>query len=348
MSLVSAKNGLVALLRGRGRQTTTPPHAAIIRTPDEQSSLLNNNNVNGNDYGVGSSSSSSRRNRRDEDEDDDDDDLESQASTLGSCCSGTSARFISDATIGLSDGLTVPFALTAGLSALSDTRIVIYGGMAELIAGAISMGLGGYLGAKSEAASYDETLAQTNALIETDPQGTAAAVRSVFEPYDLPKATLDGLTDHITASPDLAGFLMKFQRKFFFSPLLSPAFFFYYYLDCEAEPSSSRAFLSGLTIAMGYFLGGLLPLLPYLCVPRNDLATGFAISVAVMAVALFSFGYAKTCMVCGWRGPRSVRQGLVGGLQMVVVGGAAAASAMLLVKLFNSFSDGDVPGPSSV
>lgn len=207
-------------------------------------------------------------------------------------------------------------------------------------------------------ASYDETLAQTNALIQTDPQGTAAAVRSVFEPYDLPKATLDGLTDHITASPDLAGFLMKFQRKFFLSFFFVSFFFDRLVLlsdlttnqqtDCEAEPSSSRAFLSGLTIAMGYFLGGLLPLLPYLCVPRDDLAAGFAISVAVMAVALFSFGYAKTCMVCGWRGPRSVRQGLVGGLQMVVVGGAAAASAMLLVKLFNSFADGDEPGPSSV
>jgi hypothetical protein len=60
------------------------------------------------------------------------------------------ARVISDATIGLSDGLTVPFALTAGLSALGNTKVVIYGGFAELIAGAISMGLGGYLGAKSE------------------------------------------------------------------------------------------------------------------------------------------------------------------------------------------------------
>src|SRR5205814_1814734 len=61
------------------------------------------------------------------------------------------ARVISDATIGLSDGLTVPFALTAGLSALGNTRVVIYGGLAELMAGAISMGLGGYVGAKSEA-----------------------------------------------------------------------------------------------------------------------------------------------------------------------------------------------------
>jgi vacuolar iron transporter family protein len=85
------------------------------------------------------------------------DDLESQ-DTISSSEKGAEkktfkvdARIISDATIGLSDGLTVPFALTAGLSALGNTRVVIYGGLAELIAGAISMGLGGYLGAKSEA-----------------------------------------------------------------------------------------------------------------------------------------------------------------------------------------------------
>jgi hypothetical protein len=84
-------------------------------------------------------------------------DVESQ-DTISSSEKGTvkkafkvDARIISDATIGLSDGLTVPFALTAGLSALGNTRVVIYGGLAELIAGAISMGLGGYLGAKSEA-----------------------------------------------------------------------------------------------------------------------------------------------------------------------------------------------------
>jgi VIT1/CCC1 family predicted Fe2+/Mn2+ transporter len=84
-------------------------------------------------------------------------DVESQHSDSSSSRSSSKrpfkidARLISDATIGLSDGLTVPFALTAGLSALGNTKIVIYGGIAELLAGAISMGLGGYLGAKSEA-----------------------------------------------------------------------------------------------------------------------------------------------------------------------------------------------------
>lgn len=77
-------------------------------------------------------------------------DLEAQCASRTSRWPRIDARVVSDATIGLSDGLTVPFALTAGLSALGNTRVVIYGGLAELIAGAISMGLGGYLGAKSE------------------------------------------------------------------------------------------------------------------------------------------------------------------------------------------------------
>lgn len=77
-------------------------------------------------------------------------DIESQTSPCAKKAFKIDARIISDATIGLSDGLTVPFALTAGLSALGNTQVVIYGGLAELIAGAISMGLGGYLGAQSE------------------------------------------------------------------------------------------------------------------------------------------------------------------------------------------------------
>ncbi|KFX99523.1 hypothetical protein O988_03808, partial [Pseudogymnoascus sp. VKM F-3808] len=96
------------------------------------------------------------------------------------------ARLISDATIGLSDGLTVPFALTAGLSALGDTKVVIYGGLAELVAGAISMGLGGWLGAKSELASYNATEAQTAARIASAPATLHDELTALFEPYDIP------------------------------------------------------------------------------------------------------------------------------------------------------------------
>lgn len=104
---------------------------------------------------------------------------------------------------------------------------------------------------------------------------------------------------------------------------------------CAEEPGSSRALTSALTIALAYFLGGLVPLLPYLCVGESEVMLGLWISVGVMAVALFSFGYVKTCIVTGWEGMRCVRMGLFGGAQMVVVGGAAAGAAMGLVKLFD-------------
>ncbi|KAK0628940.1 VIT family-domain-containing protein [Bombardia bombarda] len=227
------------------------------------------------------------------------------------------ARVISDATIGLSDGLTVPFALTAGLSALGDTRIVIFGGLAELIAGAISMGLGGYLGAKSEAASYRETRSTTEKLVARDPQAAMGAIRSVLAPFAVPAQLLDDVTQHLAQCPGprVVDFLMQFQH-------------------CAEEPAGSRAVRSALTIAMGYFVGGLLPLVPYFCVSQGRLLVALYISIGVMAVALFAFGYVKTCIVSGWRGDKCMRQAVVGGVQMVFVGGAAAGAAMGLVKAF--------------
>jgi len=231
------------------------------------------------------------------------------------------ARIISDATIGLSDGLTVPFALTAGLSALGSAHVVIYGGLAELIAGAISMGLGGYLGAKSELASYKATKEETERLIETDIQGVLADVVEVFAPYNLPKHTLDDLTNHLAESPRLVDFVMQFQH-------------------CEEEPAASRALVSATTIALGYFLGGLLPLLPYFCV--DQVYTGLYISIGNMVFTLFVFGYVKTAVVMGWGGSKNIKEACFGGIQMVVVGSAAAAAAMGLVRLFNE--GGSVPG----
>lgn len=102
------------------------------------------------------------------------------------------------------------------------------------------------------------------------------------------------------------------------------------------EPASSRAFTSAITIALGYFLGGLLPLIPYFCVGKNEVYTGLYISIGVMVVALFVFGYGKTCVVTGWRGGANIRGGCYGGVQMVVVGSAAAGAAMGLVRAFQS------------
>ncbi|CAL5870250.1 uncharacterized protein PFLUO_LOCUS4485 [Penicillium psychrofluorescens] len=231
------------------------------------------------------------------------------------------ARTVSDAIIGLSDGMTVPFALTAGLSALGDTKVVVFGGMAELIAGAISMGLGGYLGAKSEEESYKATLQETQKQTVTDPGSVASTLTEIFEPYELPTELVAQLTNHLSASPMLPSFLMNFHHTL-------------------PEPSGSRAVMCALTIALGYFIGGFVPLLPYFFVGPNEAFIALRWSIATMVVALFMFGYGKTCFVTGWSGRKNLRKGLVGGLQMVLVGGVAAGSAMGLVKGFQLLASG--------
>ncbi|ELR03986.1 hypothetical protein VC83_01719 [Pseudogymnoascus destructans] len=227
-------------------------------------------------------------------------------------------RIISDAIIGLSDGLTVPFALTAGLSTLG-TRTVIFAGLAELIAGAISMGLGGYLGAVSEGESYQATVEQTQARVAKNPENVAETVSDIFIAYDVPTPLIDSLAVHLAHSPKVVDFLMAFEHT-------------------QPEPPSSRAVTCAITIAACYFAGGFLPLLPYMFVGEDEVMKGLFWSIGVMIVALFLFGYSKTCFVSGWRGKRNVMKGLWGAGQMVLVGSAAAGAAMGLVRLFDKLS----------
>jgi VIT1/CCC1 family predicted Fe2+/Mn2+ transporter len=249
-------------------------------------------------------------------------DLESQTSSRSSSSRNrqkawyqVSPRVVSDATIGLSDGLTVPFALTAGLSALGSTKVVIYGGLAELIAGAISMGLGGYLGAKSEVDSYAATVEDTRLLCRAGAGQVRERIEDALREYEFPESTMGDITECLAKSPKLLEFLMRFCTD-------------------VPEPSSNRALQSAFTIALGYFLGGLLPLLPYFFL--STIREALYVSIGVMGVALAMFGYVKTCVVVGWEGGDKVREGLQGAVQMVVVGGCAAGAAMGLVYAFNA------------
>lgn len=160
--------------------------------------------------------------------------------------------------------------------------------------------------------------ADTELLVDSDPVSVRSDIRDVFGPYALDRVALESLVDHLSSSPHLVDFLMRFHH-------------------CALEPPTNRAFTSAFTIAMGYFLGGFIPLLPYFFV--DHVLMGLYISAAVMAVALFLFGYTKTCVVTGWSGPHRVLQGAIGGVQMVVIGGVAAGAAMGLVMAFNSISN---------
>ncbi|KAF4553115.1 CCC1-like protein 2 [Elsinoe fawcettii] len=113
-----------------------------------------------------------------------------------------SPRVLADATIGLSDGLTVPFALTAGLSALGDTKVVIYGGFAELFAGAISMGVGGYLGARGECQAYNAALSTTQRDVAAESKRVDEQIHMSLAEYGLSASTLAAVTAELKSSPD--------------------------------------------------------------------------------------------------------------------------------------------------
>lgn len=223
-------------------------------------------------------------------------------------------RIISDATIGLSDGLTVPFALTAGLSALGNNNFVIYGGLAELIAGGISMGLGGYLGSKSEAEAYAAALTETKSIVDTDRDRAVDMIRSAFSRYDFPEQTVDSMAASLLVDPRLmVEFLMRFHHRL-----------------AEGDYTTSRAYVCGLTISLGYIFGGLIPLLPYVFIA--DTQRAFLSSVIVMALALFAFGWIKTSLV----GERHTWNCFMNGVQMVMLGGTAAGAAIACVKAVGS------------
>ena len=155
----------------------------------------------------------------------------------------------------------------------------------------------------------------------TDPISVSNTISEIFEPYGLPSDLVKQLSHHLSSSPMLSSFLMNFHHTM-------------------PEPSGSRAVICAMTIALGYFIGGFIPLLPYFFVGPRDAFLALRWSIATMVIALFLFGYGKTCFVSGWRGRRNIRRGWIGGLQMVLVGGVAAGSAMGLVKGFQLLAQG--------
>jgi VIT1/CCC1 family predicted Fe2+/Mn2+ transporter len=218
----------------------------------------------------------------------------------------TATNFVRDMVIGMSDGLTVPFALAAGLSgAVQSTRLILVGGLAEIAAGSIAMGLGGYLAARGDAEHYEQEQAREYREIEQIPEEEKAEVSRVFQSYGLTLAqafpVVEALSQHPKAWVD---FMMRFE------------------LGLE-EPDPSRALTSAATIAGAYVFGGLIPLSPYAVM--SNAARGLLVSAGVTLAALGLFGYLKGRFT--GTGP------LRGALQTMAIGGLAAAAAFGLAKL---------------
>lgn len=217
-------------------------------------------------------------------------------------------RVMSDVIIGLSDGLTVPFALTAGLSSLGDSKLVITGGMAELVSGAISMGLGGYLAAKSESEYYHNQVKKEKLNFFKKPELINQEAVDVLYDLGLSESTIISVIKDLDSKPkNLIDFVIKFGKG----------------LD---EPSDGREFTSALTIGLSYFLGGFVPLVPYFFC--NIVKTGLLVSVLVMLITLFIFGYVKTIVSLE---DCSTWKKVSEGIQMIIVGSIAAGAAWTLV-----------------
>src|SRR5262252_6877112 len=217
----------------------------------------------------------------------------------------TASETVRDIVIGMSDGLTVPFALAAGLSgALEASAIIITAGLAEVAAGAIAMGLGGYLAARSDAEHYASERAREERETQEMPETEAAEVADVLRSYGLEEEKAAAVVNSIRADKKRwVDFMMRFE------------------LGLE-EPDPKRASRSALTIALSYVAGGLVPLAPYFFVRSVHHALVGSVVVALLAQQVF--GYVK--------GRFTTSRPLRSAWQTALVGGLAATAAFVIAK----------------
>ena len=217
----------------------------------------------------------------------------------------TATEAVRDIVIGMSDGLTVPFALAAGLTgAIAQSNIVVTAGFAEIAAGSIAMWLGGYLAARGDAEHYVHELAREEREIVEFHEKEVQEVRDVFEQYGLSKEESNTVALSLATRPkDWVAFMMRFE------------------LGLE-EPDPRRAWRSALTIALSYVVGGIIPLSAYLMIADAHAALRW--SVLVTLIALGVFGAVKG----RFTGVPFVRAAA----QTVITGGLAATAAFLIAR----------------
>jgi len=220
----------------------------------------------------------------------------------------TASEVVRDIVIGMSDGLTVPFALAAGLTgAVHTTRIIVTAGLAEIAAGSIAMGLGGYLAAKSDAEHYTKEREREKREVAEIPHEEMREVAEVFEEYGLTKEETRPIVEALRRQPKKwIDFMMRFE------------------LGLE-KPDPKRAMTSALSIGGAYAVGGFIPLAPYIAMGEPSAA--LMISIVVTLAALLVFGFVKG----RFTGMRPVRSAL----QTAFIGSAAAGAAFFIASIIS-------------
>lgn len=220
------------------------------------------------------------------------------------------SEIVRDVVIGMSDGLTVPFALAAGLSgAALSNGVIVTAGLAEIVAGSIAMGLGGYLAGKTEQDHYQSELQREYDEVEKYPEREKQEVRDVFIEYGLSEQAQELIVEELAKDKDKwVNFMMRYE------------------LGLE-KPDVNRARQSALTIGISYIIGGIVPLSSYFPVFTSNAADGFYYSCIITAVCLFVFGYFKTKII----GQPPLR----GAFKVLAIGALAAASAYFIASWIN-------------
>ncbi len=218
----------------------------------------------------------------------------------------TTGELVRDVVIGMSDGLTVPFALAAGLSgAAASSGLIVTGGLAEIAAGAIAMGLGGYLAAKSDRDHYlNEKRREFEEVIEK-PDQEKYEVEEVFKAYGLTDKQIAPILQAFQADHHAwVNFMMRFE------------------LGLE-EPDPKRARSSAIAISSSYIVGGFIPLAPYMVLP--DVSTALFWSCILTLAALLIFGYSKG----KFTGIKPIKSAV----QTLIIGTMAASAAYAIARL---------------
>ena len=220
----------------------------------------------------------------------------------------TAGDTVRDIVIGMSDGLTVPFALAAGLTgAIAQSRLIITAGFAEIAAGSIAMGLGGYLAARGDAEHYVHEKAREEDESARIPEAEADEIIDIFQSYGLSENESFSVVQSLRQRPkDWVAFMMRFE------------------LGLEA-PEPSRAWKSALTIALAYAVGGMIPLSAYLLFPDAHVALRLSVVMTLIALAVFG----------GVKGRFTGVPLLRSALQTTVTGGLAAAAAFAIARLIS-------------
>jgi VIT1/CCC1 family predicted Fe2+/Mn2+ transporter len=218
-----------------------------------------------------------------------------------------SSEVIRDVVIGMSDGLTVPFALAAGLSgAIDSTGIIIIAGLAEIAAGSIALGIGGYLAGKTEIDHYSSELKREYEEVERVPHREKEEVKDFFANLGLSDEIQEQATNEVIKDKEKwVDFMMKYE------------------LGLE-KPDPKRALKSGLNIGLSYIVGGLVPLSPYFFV--EEPTTGLKYSAIITLICLFIFGWLKSKFtgVNPWSGA----------FRVTIIGALAAGAAFFVATLF--------------